>query len=103
MQVSGLRYSFDPSQPFGKKLMEARVNGAAIEPGRMYSIVTNNYVSGHVRQLLDIHDGFIMSINTSAIDRDVFIHYIEQHKNISSRVEGRVIQIETSTIDEALR
>ncbi|MCZ6775995.1 MAG: bifunctional UDP-sugar hydrolase/5'-nucleotidase [Ignavibacteria bacterium] len=96
MQVSGLGYSFDPSQPSGKMVVEARVNGAAIEPSKMYSIVTNNYVADHIRELLGIRDEFITSVSTNAIDRDVFIHHIEQHKTISSRIEGRVIQIENT-------
>jgi len=103
MQVSGLEYSFDQGRPFGKMVVEARVDGATVEPRKMYSIVTNNYVAGHVRELLGIHDEFIDPVSTSAVDRDVFIHYIEQHKTITSHIEGRVTQIKTPRTDDALQ
>ena len=84
-------------------VVEVRINGAAIEPGKMYSIVTNNYVAGHIRELLGIRDEFITPVSTNAIDRDVFIHYFEQHGTISSHIEGRVIQTAVPRTDETLQ
>ena len=43
-QVAGVTFSFDTSQPVGQRVREVVVGGAPLEPGRMYGVVSNNYV-----------------------------------------------------------
>lgn len=91
MQVSGLRYVFDSSLPDGNKVIEASVNGESIDPDRRYSIVTNNYVAGHVKDLLGLNDERITLVDTGIVDRDVIIERVINEREVVSRVEGRVI------------
>lgn len=91
MQVSGLRYTYDPDRPAGARILSAEVSGEKVIPGRSYSVVTNNYVGGHARELLGLDDMTFTDLNL--IDRDVLIEYIEEHKTITSAVDGRITNI----------
>jgi 2',3'-cyclic-nucleotide 2'-phosphodiesterase (5'-nucleotidase family) len=90
MQISGLRYNYDPDAPDGKKVIEATTNGRGVDTQRSYTAVTNNFVAGHAKQLLGIEPGTITDLY--AIDRDVLIDYVLRHGTISSTVEGRIVR-----------
>lgn len=45
-QVSGLTFGYDPKRPAGQRVVEVRVGGAPIEPGRTYRVATNDYMLG---------------------------------------------------------
>ncbi|WP_299865297.1 bifunctional UDP-sugar hydrolase/5'-nucleotidase [uncultured Roseobacter sp.] len=43
-QVAGMSYAFDVSQPAGSRISDVMVGGAPIDPAKVYSVVSNNYV-----------------------------------------------------------
>lgn len=43
-QVAGMSYAFDVSQPAGSRVSDVMVGGAPIDPDKVYSVVSNNYV-----------------------------------------------------------
>ncbi|WP_159979410.1 bifunctional metallophosphatase/5'-nucleotidase [Roseobacter cerasinus] len=43
-QVAGMSYAFDVSQPAGSRVSDVMVSGAPIDPEKVYSVVSNNYV-----------------------------------------------------------
>lgn len=43
-QVAGMSYAFDASQPAGSRISDVMVGGAPIDPEKLYSVVSNNYV-----------------------------------------------------------
>jgi len=43
-QVAGLRYAYDASKPAGERISDVLVAGAPIDPGKVYGVVSNNYV-----------------------------------------------------------
>jgi 5'-nucleotidase len=49
-QVSGLKYTFDKSQPVGSRISDVLVkegdNWVPIDPAKVYGVVTNNYLRG---------------------------------------------------------
>lgn len=90
MQVSGLKYRFDPGRPSGSKLLTVTVNGHVVDSKRSYTIVTNNYVADHTKELLGIPAGSLHDLGVS--DRDVLIRSIQDNKSITSRVEGRIMK-----------
>ena len=100
IQVSGIRYTVDPIKPFGQKVIMATVNGKPIEREKTYSIVTNNYVAGHVRELFGIQQSSISITDLNVIDRDVFMDYIEKQKTVGSAIEGRITILSTSSTKE---
>jgi hypothetical protein len=61
-----------------------------VDPKKTYSIVTNNYVADHTKELLGIQAGALNDLGVS--DRDILIRYIQEHKSITSAVEGRIVK-----------
>jgi 2',3'-cyclic-nucleotide 2'-phosphodiesterase (5'-nucleotidase family) len=45
LQVSGLRMAADMGRPPGERVSELTVAGAALEPGRRYSVVTSGFLA----------------------------------------------------------
>jgi 5'-nucleotidase/UDP-sugar diphosphatase len=94
MQVSGLRYSYDPLRPEGARLVDVTVAGRPINPERRYTIVTNNYVAGHLDKLLGMEEDVEIT-DLGVVDRDVFIDYVQRQQSIRSELDGRIHRIQT--------
>ena len=43
-QVAGMSYTFDPKAEAGSRISDVMVGGAAIDPGKMYGVVSNNFI-----------------------------------------------------------
>ncbi len=43
-QVAGMSFAFDASQPAGSRISDVMVGGAPIDTGKLYGVVSNNYV-----------------------------------------------------------
>ena len=97
-QVAGVRYSFDPRKPAGERIVSAEVQeGAdwkAIEPEKIYGLVTNNYVRGG-------GDGYAMFAEKAqdAYDygpdlADVVAEYLAQNIPYQPETGGRITAVE---------
>jgi 5'-nucleotidase / UDP-sugar diphosphatase len=94
LQVSGLKFKYNPNNPVGERVLEVSVNGIELNPAKRYSVCTNNFVIGI----------FYNTFHTSpegkeirwlqGIDRNVFIQAVKKQKKISSKIEGRMVAIE---------
>ncbi len=102
VQVSGLRYVFDSSKPPGQRLISVEVNasptdtvwrGKPLEDDRLYTAVTNNYVSSNFEAHFGVSLHSLQFQPLPEIDRDVFIGRIRKDKLISSAVEGRITDV----------
>jgi 5'-nucleotidase/UDP-sugar diphosphatase len=93
MEVSGMRYNYNSSKPSGQRVVSIEVNGEPVDDGKMYSIVTNEYVAGHLHDFFGISEKGIALTQLEKIDRDVFVEAVKKQKVISSRVEGRIVDI----------
>jgi len=94
VQVAGLKYSFDVSQPVGSRVSDVMVKAgedwAPIEPETVYGIVTNNYVRNG-------GDGFKMFATDAqnAYDfgpdlADVTAEYLAENTPYTPYVDGRI-------------
>lgn len=89
LQVSGLSYAFDVSQPAGARVSDVTVGGAAIELDRMYGVVSNNYVRNG-------GDGFAMFRDAEdAYDfgpdlADVTAEYLVENAPYQPFTDGRI-------------
>ncbi len=93
MQVSGMRYTYDSSKPFGQQLLSIEVAGEPLDENRTYSIVTNNYVAGHIEDFFGIPQKEIEFTRLDKLDHDLFMEAARKQKNVSSRVEGRMVNV----------
>ena len=92
-QVSGLTYIADVTRPAQSRIQELKVNGGEVDTARTYSVVTNNYVSGHLYDLFGLPEKQILvkPVLPAHTDREVFINFIRRHPEVTSKIEGRII------------
>ena len=45
-QIAGLRLVYDPGAPAGSRVVEVEVGGTPLDPGRTYTVATNDYMAG---------------------------------------------------------
>ena len=90
-QVSGIEVVFDPAADAGSRVVSVKVGGAALDPDKVYSVATNDY-------MLSGGDGYaalgggklrINAGNGNLMANDV-MDYIGVAGQITSRVEGRI-------------
>jgi 5'-nucleotidase/UDP-sugar diphosphatase len=91
MQVSGIRYKYDSTKPFGQKVVSIEVGGLPLDDNRTYSVVTNNYVAGHIEDFFGISPKGLELTRLNKLDHDLFIEAVRKQKNIASKVEGRIV------------
>ena len=104
LQVSGLQYKHFPrkSRPFGKRVVYIEVNGEILEkdgkviqPDKVYTIVSNNYLIGHAE---DKYFGF--SVNKSkdtGFPLDIsMMEWLEKHRLLDYKNEERIVEIKSS-------
>lgn len=88
-QVSGMTFRFDPSQPAGSRVFEVKVNGEALDPARVYTLATNDYLAagGDEYPLTE-------APATGEFDslEEILISYIESFDTpVEPETEGRII------------
>ncbi len=97
LQVSGMKYTFDPAQPAGSRITAAEVwNGAAFEPivpATVYKVVTNNFTRNG-------GDGYTMfrdnAINPYDFGPDLaaaLAEYFQTFSPVTPLIEGRIIRV----------
>lgn len=99
LQVSGLRYLYDSSKPKGQEVLSIEVAGKPVNDSALYSISTNNYVSGHLYDFFGIGEASVRMEDTGMLDREVFIQAVRDRETISSRIEGRIVDINKTPSD----
>jgi len=93
MQVSGVRYTFDSSKPPGQKVVSIEVNANPVDDDKIYSVVTNSYVGGHLHDFFGAPERETELSRSDKIDHDLFVDAVKKQKHVSSRVEGRIVDV----------
>lgn len=89
LQVAGMSYAFDVSQPPGSRVSDVMVGGAPIDPEKVYGVVSNEYVRNG-------GDGFDMFKEAqNAYDfgpdlADVTAEFIAAHAPYTPYIDGRI-------------
>jgi 2',3'-cyclic-nucleotide 2'-phosphodiesterase (5'-nucleotidase family) len=90
-QVSGLKIEFDPRRPPGKRIVSIKVNGAPLQPNRVYRVATNDFLArgsdgyetfGKVTPLLPADDSPLLANEVMA--------YLQKLGTVRRGVEGRI-------------
>jgi len=90
LQVSGLRFYFDPAAEVGQRVKEVRVGGERLRARDTYTVATNDFLAAggddyamfEEAEVVDEHD---------MIDTDMFIEYIQNNSPLFPKVEGRIV------------
>lgn len=98
MQVSGLKFKYDPAKPVGERVwyVEALTDNGyeALQLDKIYRVATNAFTA-------DGGDGYTMFKNAKddgriaelyIVDFEVFTSYLEKYSPVSPAVEGRITE-----------
>jgi 2',3'-cyclic-nucleotide 2'-phosphodiesterase (5'-nucleotidase family) len=108
MQVSGLKFKYDPAKPVGERVWHVEALTAdgyeEIQPDKIYRVATNAFTA-------DGGDGYSMFKTAKdegritelyIVDFELFTSYLEKVNPVSPVVEGRILQeVADSTAPEA--
>ncbi len=99
LQVSGLRYTFDPAKPAGSRIVDVTMdNGSPLDPAKKYTVVINDFMAGG-------GDGYSMLkctgvgandpdvkllLMTNYYLRDVFREHVAAKGAIAPKATGRI-------------
>lgn len=96
-QVSGVRFTYDPSKPAGSRVSTITVGGQPLDEAKTYSIATSDFlVSRGGDGYTMFKDGKVVGPAANAPkDSDVFEAAIKNAPNstISPTVEGRIVRV----------
>jgi len=94
LQVSGLRYAFDPSKEKGQRLQSADVYEdsawSRIDPKKEYSVATDSYIRGGGDDFTVLRDKAIDPNDDLQTVQDVLVGFLREKNPIDARLEGRI-------------
>ncbi len=87
-QVSGITFTMDPTKPAGSRIVEAKVNGKALDPKAEYLIATNDF-------LVVGGDGYTMltdfpTVNEFGSMEEIIIEYLQYIGEVKIDNENRI-------------
>ncbi|MBI1894689.1 MAG: 5'-nucleotidase C-terminal domain-containing protein, partial [Candidatus Rokubacteria bacterium] len=90
LQVSGLRFTYDPARPRGSRITRVVAGGATLDLTRTYTVALSDY-------LLRGGDGYVLTGARVKVGSesgpnltDVVMKAIAEAQSIAPRVEGRI-------------
>jgi 5'-nucleotidase len=91
LQVSGLTFAFDPGRPPGERVVRVLVGGTPLDPTRLYTIATNNFLArgGDGYAMLTIGRVLVRPEDGPSFTK-ALVEAIEQARVVEPRVEGRI-------------
>jgi 5'-nucleotidase len=91
MAISGIRVQFDRTRPAGEQVVAVHLaDGAALDDSKLYSVTTNDFVLAGGDGFSEFAKGTDI-VDTGIFLRDVLVDYIKSRRNLSPRVDGRIV------------
>ncbi|MDQ0338771.1 2',3'-cyclic-nucleotide 2'-phosphodiesterase (5'-nucleotidase family) [Caldalkalibacillus uzonensis] len=91
LQVSGLNFTFDPSQPPGSRVQDVWINGEPLQYDRTYSVATNDFLGSGGDGYTWLAEGELVA-DTGELLSTALMQYLHQEPDIPD-VEGRIVVI----------
>lgn len=89
-QISGMSFSYDPSQPAGQRVVEVKVGGQPLDPAKTYKVATNDFVvSGGDGYSMLKKDFFNTGLTLYSVVEEALI----QQKVVKPQAEKRIVQV----------
>jgi 2',3'-cyclic-nucleotide 2'-phosphodiesterase (5'-nucleotidase family) len=90
-----VRYTFDPKRPLGDRLVNLMIQGKPLDPDRLYTIGTIDFLWGHAEECFGLSKKEIKANGGfkeyhDLIDRDIFIEKIKRIRNVKPHLDRRV-------------
>lgn len=93
LQVSGMKYSYNPKNEVGSRVSNVTINGKPIELETIYTVALPLYIKngGDGFQMLKNTMGVVEIDSEKNIDSDIFIDYVKKIKVLNPKLEGRIV------------
>jgi 5'-nucleotidase/UDP-sugar diphosphatase len=88
IQVSGMSYRYNPHQPAGQRLLEARVGGQPVDTAALYSVTSTEYIVGFLDYLGIQYEDLHIYPDTSEFQ--VFLWHVLTFDTVRAYAEGRI-------------
>ena len=93
LQVSGLRVTYDPQRPIGQRVVSVEVDGASLDPARIYTLAVVDYVAGGGDGITALRDARVLVDAVSGPQlADIVLDAIVSSETISPKIDGRLTQ-----------
>jgi 5'-nucleotidase/UDP-sugar diphosphatase len=92
LQVSGITVTYDLKKPVGKRLVKADVEGEALDPRGLYTIVTNDFLAAGGDKVTALKEARVVEYGDTL--RDALIHYLNKHSPVAPKIEGRILFVQ---------
>jgi len=93
VQISGIRYEYNPKKPFGKRIVKLTVGGKQIDGNKRYVIATNNYVFTQHAKFFGFSKPLTQFVDKSLVDKEIFVDAVRKQKVIRSVKDGRMKRV----------
>ena len=93
LQVSGMKYSYNPKNEVGSRVSNVTINGKPIQLETIYTVALPLYIKngGDEFQMLKNTMGAVEIDSEKNIDSDIFIDYVKKVKVLNPKLEGRIV------------
>jgi len=100
VQVSGLSYTYDPTQPAYGRLVEVAINGIPIDPQSRYSVTANEMILMFFQYLgMTPQD---VEVSEQITEYLVFAAYLKALGTVSPVVDGRILCSPSTSVHESI-
>lgn len=90
-QVSGLRFTFNPTRPAGQRVLEVQVGGRPLDDNALYTVAVTNFLLGGGDGYAMLRQGDVLVDPAGGpLEVNVVTDAIQRAGAISPRVEGRI-------------
>ncbi len=77
LQVAGIEMIYDPKLPKFKRVIAAKIKGMPIDKNKIYTVVTNSYITESEGSTYAVFKGAASVVDTFDVLRDVVIEYLK--------------------------
>lgn len=92
LQVSGIRFTYDPSMPANERIVEIFVGDEPLDVDRFYKVAINSYVMGRGGHWLRTTGQYY--VDPGLLLEDCLINYLEANSPVSPMADGRITPIQ---------
>lgn len=92
VQVSGLKFTYDPSKPVGERVtsMTVAATGQPLDPNASYRVVTNDFMYNGGDEYTTFGQGTNPTVYSDTLLSDALVSYLKANSPINQQVEGRI-------------
>ena len=90
-QVAGLTLVYDPAAPAGSRVAEVTVGGAPLDPAKVYTVATNDYMAGGGDGYAALGNGrLLIDASGATLMATMVMDHVESLGTVAPAVDGRI-------------